>query len=491
MSGKKTNGRIVPDDGSYWGNKKGQALRDKQVREKFQQSWKSQKQLLKDSLVKLYRDKATIGLQWYTVLDWDDSTLTVPRRIKRALNALNRGKFPLTAKAVKQAVIIAEEVDLKIKANSFSWQDYPQWLPKNLKPQNIAPDKTITFKDAIEAFIDDYWLSKDSERYQDHKNLKSTYLAYYKKIPDWNTIPTKEVLDKVAREYPKSVKRNQCCSALKKLAPYCGLSDYDPQEFRLKKSQVEVKAKPKIDLSEKEIEEWYNKFPQWAKEINGDQSHWKLWQWWYGMQATYGFRNHEILNIYNLDCQYMDNKGNIYYPFIDSTKNPRAIIYTEGKGVKRAAFLPQPRKWLDQFDLRTIPQDYWNFLDKIKNLSKYDQERLKSSKTNIYEAFLRRHKFPFTAYNLRHAYNVKSHGLGVPISLIARNLGHSIVMSQTVYLESMGLKSCLNALNQWEQQQADKQDSSLSLEMQIDLLRQENEQLKAIIQQLLESLKTD
>ena len=284
MSAKKISNDIVPNDGTYLGSQKGKSLREKQLKEKFDQAWKSQKQLLKDSLVKLYRDKNSIGLQWHTMSSWDDSLLSSPRRIKRALNALNKGKFPLTSEAVNRALQIAQEIDLAIKANKFTWQDYPQWLPKKLRPKKTSTEKTITIKDAVEAFVDDYWLSKDRNKYQDSINLKNTYLGYYKRIPDWNITPTKEVLDKVAREYPKSVKRNECCTALKKLAPYCGLPDYDPKEFRLKKNQIEIKAKPKRDLSEKEIEEWYNKFPDWQGNI-GNPSHWKLWQWWYGMQA--------------------------------------------------------------------------------------------------------------------------------------------------------------------------------------------------------------
>ena len=118
MGAKRING-IVPDDGSYLGSKKGEALRAKKLKEEFDRAWKNQKQLLKNSLVKLYRDRNSIAVRWHTMLDWDDSTLITPRRIKRALNALNRGKFPLTANAVNRAIQIAQEIDLKIKADSF------------------------------------------------------------------------------------------------------------------------------------------------------------------------------------------------------------------------------------------------------------------------------------------------------------------------------------------------------------------------------------
>ena len=81
------------------------------------------------------------------------------------------------------------------------------------------------------------------------------------------------------------------------------------------------------------------------------------------MQATYGFRNHETLNIFNLTEDYRGEDGRLYPAFTDRERNPRGIIYTEGKGVKRAAFAPKPIKWLEQFNLREIPKDYFEFMN--------------------------------------------------------------------------------------------------------------------------------
>jgi hypothetical protein len=208
------------------------------------------------------------------------------------------------------------------------------------------------------------------------------------------------------------------------------------------------------------------------------------------MQATYGFRNHEVLNIYNLDCEYTDINGKKYYPFTDPIKNPRGIIYTEGKAVKRAAFLPQPRKWLEELKLREVPQEYYSFIASIQNLNGFEMERAKASKRDTYTNFLYKHGFTFTAYNLRHAYNVKSHGLGVPVALLAQNLGHNISQNESTYLETMGLQTALDALEAWEARQGESIKDERSIEKQLELLKLENEQLKAIIQQLLESIKS-
>ena len=479
----RSNNTVVPNDGSYLGAKAGKALKDKQVAEAFEKAWISQRTLLKDSLVKLYKDKANIGVQWQSHVDWDNSKLIKPRRIKRTLNALGRGKYPHTAKAVNNAVAIAQEINNKILAESFDWLDYPQWMPKQVKPDS----KTIA--QWIEEYEEYYWLSRDKNRYQDSKNWDKGYLRYFKKIPDWSTYPTKEVFDEACRSHPKSKKRNECCTRIKYFAHFCGLTDYDPQEFRLSKKQITKKAKPKRELTDKEVETWFNKFPEWTGQ-SSNPSQWRLWQWMYGMQATYRFRNHETLNIFNLDREYRGEDGKLHPAFIDKERNPRGIIYTEGKGVKRAAFAPRPLRWVEEFKLREIPEDYYKFQREVNKVSQFEQGRRKDNKLQAYNSFLREHGFTFTAYNLRHHYNVKSHLAGVPASVIAKNLGHTLTMNTSVYLESQGIKSCLEALDNLEKNQLQTDNKELTVQQQMESLKQENEQLKALIQQLLESMKT-
>ena len=484
----RSNNTVVPNDGSYLGAKAGKALKDKKVKEKFDKAWIAQKTTLKDSAVKLYKDKANIGVQWQSFVDWDDSKLIEPNRIKKSLNKLGRGKFPHTANAVANAVAIAQEIDNKVKANAFSWLDYPQWMPKQVRPVDVFKPEDKTIAQWITEYEEFYWLSRDKNRYQDFKNWDKGYLRYFKKISDWEAYPSKKLFDEACRNHPKSVKRNECCTRIKFLAHFCGLEDYDPQEFRLSKKQITVKAKAKRELTDKEVEAWFDKFSEWTGQ-SSNPSQWQLWQWMFGMQATYGFRNHETLNIFNLTEDYRGEDGRLYPAFTDTKRNPRGIIYTEGKGVKRAAFAPRPLKWLDKFNLKKIPQDYIKFQKELNKVSKFEQDRKKDYKLQAYNSFLREHGFTFTAYNLRHHYNVKSHLAGVPASIIAKNLGHTLAMNTSIYLESQGIKSCLEALDNLENNSLNFENEQLTIQQQTEALKQENEQLKALIQQLLESIK--
>ncbi|AFZ36674.1 hypothetical protein Sta7437_3166 [Stanieria cyanosphaera PCC 7437] len=331
---KTPNDGIIPDDGTYIGSKKGKALREQRLKEEFDKTWESQKVLLRDSQVKLYKDKATISLQWQSYIDYDGSILAIPKRRLKSLGSLGRGKFPHTAEAVNRAAAIAKEIDLKIKANSFDWLDYPQWLPDELKPKKIEPEKPKTIEEWIKKYEADYWSRKSQDkttkqRYRDEKNWDKGIVRYLKFIPDWSVIPSKEVFDEACKSYPPSVKRNDCCSVIRTFALFCGLSDYKNFQFRILKKQAKKRTKnPKRPLSEAEILAWYDKFPQWTG-IKGSPSEWRLWQWVYAMQATYGFRNHEVFNIYNMNCEYIDEHGRYYRPFTDPIKNPRGIIYTE------------------------------------------------------------------------------------------------------------------------------------------------------------------
>jgi hypothetical protein len=481
--------KIIPNDGSYLGAKKSQAIKAKKVQDDFNTAWDNQKKLLKSNTVRLYKDKNAIGIQWQSYIDWDNSKLIESRRVKRSLNALGKGRFPHTANAVNNAIAIAQEIERKIQAESFSWLDYPQWMPKTIRPVDDVKPEDKTIAQWIGEYEADYWLSRDKKEYKDFKNWDKGYLRYFKRINDWSKFPTKEVFDDVCRNYPKSVKRNECCTRIKYLAQFCGLTDYDSKGFRLAQSQIKIKAKPKRELTDLEVEAWYQKFPAWTGN-GGNPSQWELWQWMYGMQATYGFRNHETLNIFNLDEEYRGEDGNLYPAFTDSANNSRGIIYTEGKGVKRAAFAPRPLRWLKEFDLRRIPQDYYSFQQEISQLSKFESARRKDNKLQAYNSFLREHGFTFTAYNLRHHYNVKSHLAGIPASVIAKNLGHTLTMNTSVYLESQGIKSCLEAIDKLEKEQEQKDIKGLSIQQKFEAMKAENEQLKALIQQLLESLKT-
>ncbi len=86
MSESSEYPEIVANDGSYLGSKKSQAIKAKKVKDDFDRAWELQATLLKDSVVKLYKDKTVIGVQWQSYIDWDDSRLAAPRRIKRSLN---------------------------------------------------------------------------------------------------------------------------------------------------------------------------------------------------------------------------------------------------------------------------------------------------------------------------------------------------------------------------------------------------------------------
>ncbi len=248
----------------------------------------------------------------------------------RSLNALGRGKFPHTSDAVERAIAIAKEIDLKLKASSFSWQNYPQWLPDEFKSGNPVSEKPKTISEWIEEYEQDFWSTRECDRtkkqyFRNQEYWRCGYLVFLRRIPDWTEHPSKEIFDKACASYPKSWKRNECCTVIKYFARFCGLHDYDPQKYRITRKQVEVKAKPKREMTDIEIEQWYEKFPEWVGR-SGTPSEWQLWQWMYGMQAAYGFRNHEVLNVYNLDREYMSDDGNKYPSFIDPVTNPRGSL---------------------------------------------------------------------------------------------------------------------------------------------------------------------
>jgi hypothetical protein len=188
------------------------AKREAKIKADFDRAWKTQKDILKTCLVKLYKEKNSLSLRWFTMHHWDDTLLVIPNRVRRSLTQLGRGKFNHNADSVNRAIAIAQEIDLKIRANAFSWRDYPQWLPKEFKPVVEKKTKQKTIAQWLEEYERDYWSTRTKDKtskqhHRDERNWKHGYLKYFKHISDRSKLPSKEIFDKTCSSWRMSWKR--------------------------------------------------------------------------------------------------------------------------------------------------------------------------------------------------------------------------------------------------------------------------------------------
>ncbi len=134
------------------------------------------------------------------------------------------------------------------------------------------------------------------------------------------------------------------------------------------------------------------------------------WQFVYGMMATYGLRNHEVFF-----CNYTglsQGGGDGCIEVLATTKTGRHQVWP---------FYPE---WIDTFDLRTIR------LPLIQtDLTQTTLQRIGQRVTSQF----RRYNLPFSPYDLRHAWAVRTIHFGLSDTVAARMMGHSVEVHTRTY----------------------------------------------------------
>lgn len=130
------------------------------------------------------------------------------------------------------------------------------------------------------------------------------------------------------------------------------------------------------------------------------------WQWIYGMLATYGLRPHEVFRI-------ADHKG-------IASPTGKISILDDSKTGGRDVW-PLPDKWRAQFNLTTV------VLPDIRFEGRDNQQMGQRVSANL------RGKLPHKPYALRHAWAIRSAVMGVPDSIAARWMGHSVAVHAETY----------------------------------------------------------
>ncbi|NJR71445.1 MAG: site-specific integrase [Synechococcales cyanobacterium CRU_2_2] len=132
------------------------------------------------------------------------------------------------------------------------------------------------------------------------------------------------------------------------------------------------------------------------------------WRWVFGMMATYGLRNCEC---FFLDLEAWAGEGHQLHIFAAKTEAHDSW--------------PFHPEWVERFALKDVQlpfsQSYPNAEDYGRRVSN--------------EAY--KH-WPFSAYNLRHGWAVRTLLYGLPDSVSARMMGHSVKVHQDTYQHWLG-----------------------------------------------------
>jgi integrase len=231
----------------------------------------------------------------------------------------------------------------------------------------------------------------------------------------------------------------------------------------------DIKRKPRNIPCDREIVDAQKKFEIHAQNrkkisIPNEKDNWKLWRWVFGMVATYGLRPREIFVNPHIDW-WLSSKN------IDNTWK----VHKDSKTGEREVF-PLRQEWVELFDLKN--KDYLNML---QQRCINDDFKLMNRLVLANAEWFRLLELGFQPYDLRHAWAIRAHMMGIPIKAAADNLGHSVEEHTRTYQQWFGRENRRIAINQAIAKKSEVEflkEKVSELTLEIERLKLENQKLK-------------
>jgi integrase len=174
--------------------------------------------------------------------------------------------------------------------------------------------------------------------------------------------------------------------------------------------------------------------------------------------AVYGLRPHELLTHPDID----------WWLSLENVDNTWKVHETCKTG-EREAF-PLNLYWIEKFDLKNP--------HRLAELKKWSETLIKPGQMDFavqnIAQFFKRIGISFQPYNLRHAWAIRAHLLGIPIKAAADNLGHGVEIHTRTYQRYFGRDNRKKAINE----AINKKSEVELLKEKVAQLELENEKLK-------------
>ncbi|WP_416666642.1 site-specific integrase [Egbenema bharatensis] len=304
--------------------------------------------------------------------------------------------LPATTAGLKQAEQEAKIIAAQLIQNSFDWRQYLPVAGGRLSQMDLH--------EKLQAFEGHFFsqMAQSSSPASAKTTWEKAYQPYLRKLESIAQSSAQLHLSELIYATIQSTRANSrsrqvCCTALGALAEFLNLElpialktlsgTYSP-------SRTQVRHLP----SEEQILEVYQQIPNPA------------WRFVYGIMATYGLRNHEVFF-----CDY----GAL------SRGEPEAIVEVlETTKTGNHEVWPFPPEWVDRFQLREINLPTIN-----TDLDRTTLQRI----GQLVSCQFRRYQIPFSPYDLRHAWAVRTIHYGLPDTVSARMMGHSVAIHTRTY----------------------------------------------------------
>ncbi|BAY90817.1 MULTISPECIES: site-specific integrase [unclassified Tolypothrix] len=364
--------------------------------------------------------------------------------------------IPANLDGLKTAEEEAYELGKLIARKTFEWND------KYLGTEAIKKDFQ-TIGELLAKFEDEYF--KTHKRTTKSEHTFFYYFSRTQRFTNSQDIATAENLisyiDKIDKEWSKY-------NAARAIAAFC-------QTFKIEIDLSKYSKMPDRNSrnipTDGEIATGIAKFEEYllsrGNQVNQDvKNSWQLWRWAYGMLAVFGLRPRELF--INPDINWWLSQENV-----DLTWK----VHKDCKTGERQA-LPLHKQWIEDFDLRN-PKYLEMLATAISKKDKNNHAEI-TALTQRISWWFRKIGLDFKPYDLRHAWAIRAHILGIPIKAAADNLGHSVQVHTQTYQRWFSLDMRKLAINQ----ALSKRDEVELIREENAKLRMENEKLKLEIEKL-------
>tara|TARA_Y100001970_G_scaffold294247_1_gene449104 strand:+ start:546 stop:1709 length:1164 start_codon:yes stop_codon:yes gene_type:complete len=308
-------------------------------------------------------------------------------------------RISLGLKADREGIIEAEKsiqlISLQLEHEKFRWDD---WLSFGEKKKKV---KESNLQDQLKSFEANFFSQKVSNAglSSTKTTWESSYVPYLRRLSklfdDGDFKNLQDLFLKTLLSYKEgSRSRKQCGTSISVFANY--LKEDLPNSWRNHANGYGLKKANFRNLpTDKDIEQLWTEIPN------------KSWQLVFGLMATYGLRNHEVF----------------FCDLSSLTKNSDKVIrvYPTTKTGEHQSWPFHP-EWVEKFELYKLSSNKM-LLPKINlDLNKTSLQKIGK---RIGEQF-RRYKLSITPYHLRHAWAIRTIHYGLPDSVSARMMGHSV-----------------------------------------------------------------
>lgn len=305
--------------------------------------------------------------------------------------------LPATPAGLKQAEQEVKLVAAQLIQNQFDWRQYLHGLGLGRLDRLQLPQQIQAFEQQF--FAQPQRQTKPASTQTTWETAYAPYLRKLLAIAQANPrLSLAEAIYATVRSHAVNSRSCQvCCTALAAFASFLNLElpiDLKTLAGGYSTSRTQARELPSDELI----------LATWEQIPNLD------WRCVYGLMATYGLRNHEV---FFCDCSAL-TKGEpeAIVRVLNTTKTGEHEVWP---------FAPE---WVEQFQLRHLS------LPRIQtDLSQTTLQRIGQCVTVQF----RRYGLPFSPYDLRHAWAVRTIHFGLPDTVAAKMMGHSVAIHTRTY----------------------------------------------------------